>query len=266
MDPVLAFRRCLDLLYPVDDRRADPAPRSRRDRAAARPDHGSEPPARPRRGSLARFVPDRIGGYVPCPSSMVDDRCDRKNAVSPVREPAAFARMGHGSLREVQPTARPRRLLSSDGRWCRHRHSCRDRRLVRRRRRLAGGGAVRGAVDRIACRRSMDKPIPARGGSSVGLGGRRARLEAGRAPHVALLRDLCHGGGPHAAAGQFPGRPNTRTRPPDLAHQSRPLSSLRSQRPRLRMGGNDRDRRALGSNARNDERPPALPRPFLQLV
>ena len=189
-----------------------------------------------------------------------------RTLVSSVREPAAFARMGHGSLREVQPSARPPRLLSADGRWCRHRHRCRDRRLVRRRRRLAGGGAARGAVDRIAGRRPMDKPIAARGGSVIGLGSRRARLEADRAPDVALFRDLRHGGGPHAAAGQFPGRPNAGTRPPDLAHKSRPLSSLRGQRPRLRMGGNNGDCRALGSNARNDEQPAALPWPFLQLV
>ena len=84
--------------------------------------------------------------------------------------------------------------------------------------------------------------------------------------YVALLRDVRHGGGPHAAAGQFPGRPKAHSRPPDLSHQSRPLSSLRGQRPRLRMGGDDRDYRALGSNARNDEQPPALSGPFLQLV
>ena len=48
-------------------------------------------------------VPDRIGGDVPGTSSMVDDRCDRQDVVSSVREPAAFARMGHGSSREVQP-------------------------------------------------------------------------------------------------------------------------------------------------------------------
>src|SRR5205807_8322347 len=140
--------------------------------------------------SLARFVPDRIGGYLPSASSMVDDRCDRTNAVSSVREPPAFARMGHGSLREAQPSSQPPRLLSSDGRWCRDRHSSSDRGLVRRRRCLASGGAVNSAVDRITWCRSVDKPIPARGGPFIGLGGRRARLEAGRAPYVARLRYL----------------------------------------------------------------------------
>ena len=231
MDPVLPFRRRLDLFHPVDDRRAGLASRARRDRTTASPGHGFEPPAHLRRGSLACFFPDRIGGDVPGTSSMVDDRCDRQDIVSSVREPAAFARMGHGGAREVQPNARPPRLLPPDGRRCRHRHRCRDRRLVRRRRRLAGGGAVRGAMGRITGRRPMDKPIAARGGPVIDLGSRRARLEADRAPNVALFRDLRHGGGPHAAAGQFPGRPSAGTRPPDLTHQSRPLSSLRSQRP-----------------------------------
>ncbi len=37
----------------------------------------------------ARFLPDRVAGRVPRASGMGDGRCDRKNTVSPAREPAA---------------------------------------------------------------------------------------------------------------------------------------------------------------------------------
>ncbi len=106
----------------LNDRRADLASRARRGRTTAWPGHGSEPLAYLQRGSLACFVPDSIGSDVPGRSSMVDDRCDRQDIISSVREPTAFARMGHGSLREVQPSARPPRPLSANVRCCRHRH------------------------------------------------------------------------------------------------------------------------------------------------
>ena len=121
-----------------------------RDRAATCPDHATQPPARPRRGCSARLVPDRIADRVPRASGMVDGRRDRKNAVSPAREPSASARLGHGRPGDGEPRARPPRVLSADERRRRHRRRCRDRRLVGRERRLAGGGAVRDRLDRVA--------------------------------------------------------------------------------------------------------------------
>ena len=133
-------------------------------------------------------------------------------------------------------------------------------------RRLAGGGSVRDRLDRVARHRALDEPVAARRRPPAGLGCGRPRVATGRAPHLALLRDLRDADGSHAAAGQFPGRPETGRRAPDLAHQSRPLPPLRGQRPRLRLGGDDRDRRPAGSDARDDGRPAAVPRPLLQLV
>ena len=170
----------------------------------------------------------------------------------------------------AQATVSPRldlaRVLSADERRRRHRHRCRDRRLVGRERRLAGGGAVRARLDRRAGDRALDEPVAARRRPPAGLGCGRPRAAPGRAPHLALLRDLRHGDGPHAAAGQLPGRPEAGRRAPHLAHQPRPLPALRGQRPRLRLDRDDRDRRAAGSDARDDGRPAALPRPLLQLV
>src|SRR6266849_3727182 len=237
-----AGRRCLDRLCPVDDCVVDAAPRSRRDRAATCPGHGTQPPARSRRGCSARLVPDRIAGRVPRASSMVDGRCNRKNAIPSAREPPASARLGHRRSGDGEPPARPPRVLSADEWWRRHRHRCGNRRLVARERRLGGGGAVRDRLDRIAGHRSMDEPVAARGGAPTGLGCGHPRFAAGRAPHLALLRDLRDGNRSHASAGQFPGRPKADSRAPDLSHQSRPLPARRGQRPRLRVGGGDLQR------------------------
>ena len=58
---------------------------------------------------------------------------------------------------------------------------------------------------------------------------------------------------------------------PVVAHRTSPTNigpvpALGGQRARFRLGGNDRHRRAAGSDARDDARAAALPRPFLQLV
>ena len=74
----------------------------------------------------------------------------------------------------------------------------------------------------------------------VGIGRRRSGAAADRAADLAVLRDLRDGGRQHAAAGQFPGGPGPGAGPPDLADQSRPVSSLGGDRPRFRMAGNGR--------------------------
>ena len=114
--------------------------------------------------------------------------------------------------------------------------------------------------------RAMDQPLAARGRSPRDLRSRRPRAAAGRAAHMALLRDIRHGDGPHAAAGQLPGGPETRPRPSDVA---RPISASISclPSPPATSAGSERARPSTArGHARDDGPPAALPRPFLQLV
>jgi cyclic beta-1,2-glucan synthetase len=227
----------------------------------SRPSYRGAPgqrPAKPsgcaRRRSWPCFDADRIDGDVPGPSGMVDVRRHRPDAVPPVREPPASARMGHGGAREPKSAASHLPVpiagwpaASSIG------VRVRVRRLVVRQRRLGRSQSLSAllwvAAPAIARWASLS-PLVA--GRHSGVRSRRPRLATGRTPHLALLRDLRHGSGPHAAARQFPGRPETGPRTPDLAHQYWPLSSFDGQCPRLRLGGNDRNRRAPGSHARDD--------------
>ena len=124
--------------------------------------HRAKPPARPARIFGSLLSQTALAVTFLAHQAWLDDRCDRQNAVSSVREPAASARMGHGGLREAQPSARtysasivgwPVGVVIGDvcGRivvW------------YVRRRRLAGGGAVRGAVDRITCRSPYGSASP----------------------------------------------------------------------------------------------------------
>ena len=115
-------------------------------------------------------------------------------------------------------------------------------------------------------RRALGEPAAADAGRLAVSPSGCADAAADRAPHLALLRDLRDGGGPHAAARQLPGGPEAGRRAPDLADQHRPLPAVGGRRPRLRLDRNARDRRAAGGDARDHGAPRALPRPFLQLV
>jgi len=83
---------------------------------------------------------------------------------------------------------------------------------------------------------------------------------------LAVHRDLRDAGRSDAAAGQFPGRSGAGAGASDFADQSRPLSPIGGERPRLGMDGNDRCGRAAGGDSVHHEPARALPRPFLQLV
>ena len=79
-----------------------------------------------------------------------------------VRHPPASARMGPGGAGDDRPAARPARLLSRDGRrrsrsafWRCWSPCC------ARPWRVAAGGAVRRAVDRLAGDRALDQPVAA---------------------------------------------------------------------------------------------------------
>ena len=90
---------------------------------------------------------------------------------------------------------------------------------------------------------------------------------AGRAAHLALLRNLRHGRGPHAAAGQFPGGPDAGRGASHLADQYRALSALRSSRRAISAGSGTLDAvDRLEATFDHDGQARALPRPFLQLV
>ena len=154
--------------------------------------------------------PDGARRRVPRASGVADGRRDRADAVAPVRHPPASARMGHGGPGDDRTPARPPRLLSRDGRRGRPRLFWRCWSPW-----LAGHGAWPVAVPFAALwiaspaiARWTSRPPPDAGRMS-GIGGRRPGPAADRAPHLAVLRNLRHGCRPHAAAGQFPGRPGS---------------------------------------------------------
>ena len=87
---------------------------------------------------------------------------------------------------------------------------------MRRARGLADRGSIRDPVDAVAGRRAVGEPSAARGGPQAGLRRGRARTAADRTPHLALLRDLRHGGGSHAPSRQLSGRPEAGGGPSDV--------------------------------------------------
>ena len=120
---------------------------------------------------------------------------------------------------------------------------------------LAAGRAVPAAVGALARHRAT-------GESAAGLRRRRSALRhrrpipaPRRAAHLALLRDVHHGRGSRAAAGQLPGRSRARDRPPDIAHEHRALPAVGRRRPRLRMAGHPRRRGSARGDARDHEAP-----------
>ena len=227
----------------------------------------AQPPARARRRSPPRSRPVGAHDQLPGPSGVADGRCDRTNAVPAVRHPPASARMGYG--RAGERSVRGSTFSASIGGWPAAVVIAAVAVIVAsawRARDLAARAAVRGALDRLAGDRALDEPLSGRGGPAADVRRRRPRPATDRAPDLALLRDLRDAGRSHAAAGQFPGRPGAGAGASDLADQSRPLSAVGGERPRLRLDGNDRGGRAAGGDALDDEPARALPRPFLQLV
>ena len=57
-------------------------------------------------------------------------------------------------------------------------------------------------------------------------------------PDLALLRDVRHGCGPHAAAGQFPGGPGPSAGASDIADEYGIVPAVCGGSPRFRMAGN----------------------------
>ena len=202
------------------------------------------------------LVADRAARHLPRASGVADGRRDRPHAVSPVREPPQPARMGHGRAGAASaPRLEPRRLLSAA--WRRRRRSPSSLPPSSRWR----GATVPGrsplpfvlAVARGA-RRSRAGSACRRWSPAACRSPRRTRAPCGSIARRTwrFFETFVTPDGPHAAAGQFPGRPAAGRRAPDLADQSRPLSAVRRQRARLRLDGHARDRRAAGGDARDD--------------
>ncbi len=146
-----------------------------------------QPPAGVAQGCRARGLPVSAAAHFHGASGVVDDRCDRSHAVSPVPEPAQSAAVGHRRSGEPQPAAAPRQCL-----WPHERRRGARRRCFRPDQRLATGGLARGravprALDCIARHRSVDQPRPAGGESPGGDCGGRQCAATGRAPYLALL-------------------------------------------------------------------------------
>ncbi len=94
------------------------------------------------------------------------------------------------------------------------------------------------------------EPVAPVGGPAAVSARRCPRPAADRAPNVAVLRDFRDAGRPHAAAGQFPGRPGAGARPPDVADQSRPLSPVGGRAPAT-SAGSGRSRPSSGWRRRS---------------
>ena len=158
-----------------------------------------------------------------------------------------YARMGRGVvLALVSPPSSPRRSTAADCPASRCRSCC--------------CGCAR-AADRLA-----HQPHAARGRQIRPVARRAARAAPDRAPHLALLRDVRHGGGQPPAARQLPGRSARRGGAPHLAHQHRPLSTVDRRGARLRLVRTARRARSHRGDARHHGAHAEIPRPPLQLV
>src|ERR1035441_10243046 len=94
----------LEHLCRIDDWLADAAAYFFRYCAAPLRRQDAQPLSRPPQRYLACCVPDGLPDNLPCIPGMADDRRDQSNAVSPVREPAEPASVGH--CRSGEPTLR----------------------------------------------------------------------------------------------------------------------------------------------------------------
>ena len=198
----------------------------------------------PWRRLAAGWRPDRSFDRVPARPRLANGRCDRANDGAAVPDPPSSSRMDDGGTIGVEPAPGPARLLS--------RHGKRDGA------RAVGGGRRAGAGAVVVAGRASDR-IPLADGAGAGLAyepvadrrtePRRVRIRGARsAPHrpadMALLRDVRHRLGQHAATGQFPGGAEAGRRASDIADQHRSLPAFRRCRARFRLGGNQGDRRA----------------------
>ena len=246
-------------------RHPDPAAGAGRPRARAQGSLQAQPFSRAARRCAARAVADRPAAGAARAPGVVDVRCDRTNAVAAVRQPPQPARVDDGGTGAGERAARPGRLLPSHGRRGRHRRR-RDRAGDRGAGERPAGGAVRVAVDPVACPRASREPSVASREASTACRRRCSRAAAHRAPRMALLRHVRHRRRSHAAAGQFPGGPAAGARPPHLTDQSRPVPALDRHRARLRLGRDARRGRATGGDARCNGGAGAISRALLQLV
>ena len=169
---------------------------------------------------------------------------------------------------QLEPAARPRRLLPADERRRRARRSSLPPSSWRAR---DGAGALAApfVIAWIASPvdRALDQPLAARRRPRCRSRPRtRARCASSRAGPGASSRPSSRR---RTTCCRRTTSRRTRSRSSRIARR-RPTSastcSSTVERPRLRLGRHDRHGRAAGSDARDDERPAALPRPLLQLV
>ncbi len=114
---------------------------------------------------------------------------------------------------------------------------CRICRMGRPRRR-SNRGPIRDFVDAVAGDRAMGKPSAGDRGHQGALACRYDGAAADGASHVAFFREVRDGGRQHAAAGQFPGRPEARAGASDVAHQHRSVSAVDRRGSRFRLDRN----------------------------
>ena len=174
--------------------------------------------------------------------------------------------MDDGRAVDGESTTGSPRLLSADGGWylARTCHGCQCSRI--RAVILATRPALCTAMADSPGARLVVQPVADRRTEAFGFRSGRARLPSHRPAYLALLRDIRDAVRQHAAAGQFPGGSKADRRAPDIANQHGSLSAFRHRRPRLRLGWNNGDRRAAGSDIQLDAEAPAVEGPFLQLV
>ena len=208
------------------------------------------------RRSAAGGLADLLLSRLPRRPGVADGRRDRPDAGRLFVTPPASARMGHGGPGDGQPA--PRARAASIGRWpaaslsalaCRRSRSRPSRRRHGRWRCLSCCSGWRAPAIAL-----VDQPVAARRRAQLGVSDRRGPdLAPDRAPHLALLRDLRHAGGQHAAAGQLPGRSPSRC----VAHRTSPtniglylLSAVAARD--FGWAGTAGDGRAPGSDAGDD--------------
>src|SRR5438093_5525659 len=157
---------------------------------------------------------------------MADERCDRADARPNVRDASSAAGMGDGGASEGRSPPRPPWLLPTNGRRGRPRGGGGGRSRVEATGILARRAAIAAALDLCAGGGPVDQPpVPWPANDRASSRG-RAHSPADRASDVALLHHVRGPRGSGLAPRQFPGRSAPRDRPPDVAHEPRPLRAL----------------------------------------
>ncbi len=224
--------------------------------------------AAPRRRSALRGTALRPGGvYARVPSARgvfqpgrgrAHGRADAVHAqassrMAPVGDPGSPARRGSGGFFPVD-VDRPRD---------RRRRDDRPRGFEAGR---AGDGRARPRpVVRLSRRRLVDQP-PARPPQGRPFGEPDPLSPEAFAQDLGVLRDVRRSGRALAAAGQLPGIPHRRDRPPYVADQHGARAPREPGRLRLRVHSVGATPRAHGECAAHDGNLGAAQRPFLQLV